>query len=445
MLLLLSIALAAGPDPFAVDAVVEDLPCGARVIVESRTRTDEVALRLHLGVGSRDEAEGERGLAHLVEHLMFEGSANVPGNAYDEWLTAAGGENNATTSEDGTVFYAAFPSGALDLALFLETDRLATLGEALSQESLDNQISVVLREREQGYSAPHGRDFDALSRLIYPASHPYHVPVIGTRADIEGAELPQVLAFVERWVRPAHATLAIVGRVDVQEALDRARWWFSDVPVSEPITRQPASPPPRHQDLQRGLLSSHVEDSTLHLAWPSVPVTHDDALSLWVAATVLSDGRGTRIDDLAQRGWIRSARAQAWSGEIDGLFVVSGTTASPARLARLERRLLGEVRGLVDRPPSEAELQRARRRLRRRLLLSLERPDRRAQALLDCVRSFDDPDCTRLQAERLEALRPSDIAEAVERLLSSPGGRLWVVPHGSEDTAPEAARPVELP
>ncbi|TVQ86194.1 MAG: insulinase family protein [Deltaproteobacteria bacterium] len=446
MIALLALAIAAPSDLFEVDATVEHLPNGMKVIVEQRTRTDEVALRMHLAVGSADEDDGERGLAHLLEHLMFEGSENVPGNAFDAWLSEAGGENNASTAEDATVFYAAFPSGALDLALFLESDRWATAGSSLSASSLRNQIGVVLRERSQSYSSPHGRDFDALSRLLYPQGHPYHVPVIGTRQDVRGATLDGAQAFFSRWYRPAHATLALVGNVEPTQALQKVRWWFSDVPDQEPMERSWPEPPPRHAQRQDGFLMAEVDDSTLHLAWVGPAASDPDVLAVRLAATVLGDGRGSRIGELPfRRRFIRSARVQAWNGERDGLFLISGSVTRGARLGRLERLLRRELLGLVRSPPTQAELDRARMRLRRRLLDPLERPQSRARVLVECLRLYGDPDCSRTQWRELQALGPEDVVRAVQRVIDEPGARLFVVPRWEVDRLPGSAALVELP
>src|SRR5690606_22718507 len=190
-MMLARVALA-GSGPFAVDASVHTLDNGLVVILEEDHRTDQVALHLHYGVGARDELPGEYGCAHLFEHVMFEGSANVGPNQFDALLTGAGGWNNAYTSEDETAYYLALPSGALDLALFLESDRMAFLDAGLTQGNLENQQAVVLQERDQGYAEPNGRDFDALTRLAFPEGHPYHHPVIGTVDDVSGFRLDAV-------------------------------------------------------------------------------------------------------------------------------------------------------------------------------------------------------------------------------------------------------------
>lgn len=448
MLLLLSALALAGPlpdaaTPFANDAVVVTLPSGMRVVLEEQHRTDNVALHLYVGVGSRDEGDGEHGAAHLFEHLMFEGSAHVPGNAYDSLLTAAGGENNAYTTVDETVYHSVFPAGALELALFLESDRLGFLVEGLTDEGLANQIDVVSRERAQGYAAPHGRDYDALYQLVYPAGHPYHIATIGTIADVEGFTTAGVSAFHERHYRLDNVILGLVGHFDADAVADRVRHWFSDVPKRIAVPRVEGPVAPRVEPVH-GYLEDNVDDVTVHLAWRGVPVGHDDEAALAVASFVLSDGRGTRLDELYfGRRDITDTNVRSWSGDIDGMFVasVSGDGKSPEWLARRVQRV---VDGLVRKPPTADEVDRAKKRIRGLLLDQLDRPQDRVESMVDCVRWHGEPGCNLSEWERVRAVTGDDVVDAVQRLLEHPGVTLSVVPFGWREL-PEGARPVELP
>ena len=446
MLLLTALALAGPADPLAVDARVATLPNGLRVVVAPFTRTDEVALHLHVGVGARDERDGERGLAHLFEHLMFEGSAHAPGNAYDAWLTAAGGDNNAFTSDDETAYHATFPSGALDLALFLESDRLGSLPAALSAESVANQIDVVLQERAQGYAAPHGRDFDALTRLVYPPEHPYHVPVIGTVADLQATTADGARAFFTRWYAPSGAVLGIVGNVDPDVAIARVEHWFSDVPSRPATPRLAPEPRPRRPAPIDGTVEDNVEDYTVHLAWPAPAFDDPDRHALQLAAGILSDGRGTRLDDLYfEKSWITGTSADAWAGEIDGMLVLSATTDRAGKARALERALTRAIRALADAPPSDDEVERARQRARAGLLATQERPDDLAESLVDCVRLYGDPNCAVGEWRALAAVQPAEISAVLRRVIDQPRARLWIAPKGRVDRLPVPPRPVELP
>ncbi len=444
---LLASALAGAPDPFHTDARVEVLDNGLTVIVEEQHRTDTVALNLGYGVGSRDERDGEHGCAHLFEHLMFEGSAHVPTNRFDTWLTAAGGDNNAWTSEDRTVYHETFPSGALDLALFLESDRMGFLDAGLTAENVANQQQVVLQERNEGYAEPNGRDWDAMSRLTWAPDHPYHHPVIGTVADIEGFEVDRVRDFWRRHYRPRNATLVLVGRFDAEHALQRVRHWFSDVPDNgepEPRLAPPVpagDPPHRH-----GVIEDDVEERTLWLIWPGVHEGHDDAYALELLGWVLSNGRGTRLDDALyyDREIATDVNAFASSQELAGKFIAYASHRRTP-LPKLYARVLREIRELAEEPPTEDEVERARRSVRAWVLDALESPSRRAELLADCHRVHGDPNCLSEEWARFEAVTAEDIRRVARAyLVDVEPQTLSVVPRGDRGAMPGAV-PVELP
>jgi predicted Zn-dependent peptidase len=447
VLWILALTALAADDPFAVDAIVHTLPNGMRVVVEEGHRTDTVALHLHVDVGSRDERDDERGVAHLFEHLMFEGSANVPNNAYDQWLTAAGGENNAFTSEDETAYHSTFPSGALDLSLFLESDRLAFLQAGLDTANLKNQQDVVLREREQGYSGANGRDMDAISRVAFAPGHPYHVPVIGTVDAVRGFDLEGVKDFHSRWYRPSNVVLGVVGNFDKDQALQRVQHWFSDVPDVGPASDRAVAGGDfgEHQHGNSAVLIDNVESWTVYVVWPGVPAGHVDEPSLFLASMVLSGGRGTRLDTLQfNKSVVEETSVEHWAGEIDGLFIASGTVGRPRsqwmahRIERVARRL--SVEG-----PSEAELARAKAATRAMLLGQLVRPEGRAEVLVDCVRLYDNVDCTRTEWARVEAVTAEQVRDAMARLLQDEPSVLYIHPRFETQSHPVDAVTVELP
>ncbi len=445
--LLLASALAADADPFATAAEVHTLDNGLTVILEESHRTDTVALNLAYGVGARDEREGELGCAHLFEHLMFEGSANVPTNMFDEWLTAGGGSNNAWTSEDQTVYHETFPSGALDLALFLESDRMGFLDAGLNDENVANQRLVVLQERNQGYAEPNGRDWDALSRLTYAHDHPYHHPVIGTVADVEGFEAEAVKDFWLRHYRTRNAVLVLVGAFDKEKALERVEHWFSDVPDrGEPEPRVVDPVPYVEPGHRHGVVEDDVGERTVYLVWPSVHDLHPDAAPLLLLGEVLSGGRGTRMDDALyyNKDVASDHGAFQYSSELSGQFIAYGTHHKTP-LKKLHKKILGLTRSLDDQPPTEAELDRARRGLRAYLLNQLEAPWNRAEQLTSCYLRQGDANCLTEEWARIEAVTVEDLQRVARTyLVEVEPQTLSVIPRG-DNGALSGAVAVELP
>ncbi|TNE85682.1 MAG: insulinase family protein [Deltaproteobacteria bacterium] len=453
MLTLLSLAALAA-DPLATTASVHTLDNGLTVVIEEDRRSDTVALHLHYGVGARDELPGELGCAHLFEHLMFEGSANVPTNAFDTWLTEAGGWNNAFTSEDQTAYHMAFPSGALDLALFLESDRMGFLDAGLDQDNLDNQIKVVLQERAEGYARPNGRDFDALSRLGYSPEHPYHHPVIGTVADVEGFKIDAVKSFWSRWYRPENATLVLVGNFDEAEALAKVEHWFSDVPARGEAERawlDNGTPGKGEAEsypmvVANGVIEDDVQDRSLYVAWPVPNLNHADMPALEVLSWVMSGGRGTRVEDALyyDKPLTTDATAFAWFYDVDGRFMIAASTAKP-KLAKIEKVIDKTVAQLSSNPPTEAEIDRAKRSIRAYLESMMESPEDRAEQIAECMRHTGKPQCVPELWTQIDAVTSADLVRVAETyLVDDTRITLSVVPPG-DGGALEGAVPVELP
>lgn len=424
---------------------VHTLPNGLVVVLQEDHRTDTVALAIRYAVGSHDEKYGERGCAHLFEHLMFEGSAHVGPNKFDEWLTGAGGENNAFTSDDETTYHMTFPSGAADLGLFLESDRAGWLLDGVTQENLDNQRSVVLQERAEGYEAPNGRDWDALQTLAFPEGNPYHVPVIGTVAQVQGFQVPAVKGFFQAHYRPRNATLVIVGNFNTDEMLAKVTTWFGEVPDPGPAVERPAVQPlaPFSAD---GYLEDDVQQRTLYLSWPTVPLNDPDEPALDLLSYVLSDGRGTRLDDALYYDKEITTDDGTYSGEMDtaGTFIVYAT-AQKLSLAKLDAKITTVLDEVVTTPPTAAELDRAKREIKAGWLGGIETLEDRALWVADCQYYHGRPDCLADQWKRYEAVTTDDLVRVAQKYLV-PERRvtLSVVPKGDGGQLVGAV-PVELP
>jgi len=449
VLLFIPIVLAAPPPEqplLSTGAITTVLDNGLIVILEEARRTDTVALHLRFGVGSRDEQNGERGCAHLFEHLMFEGSANVPGASFDEWLTQAGGSNNAWTSEDTTAYHMTFPSGAAELALFLESDRLGFLSAGVTEENVANQRDVVLQERAEGYADPHGRDWDTFSRLMWPEGHPYHVPVIGTVADVEGFSVAGTQDFWERHYRPDNTVLALVGNFDAEEMLARVEWWFSDVPS------KPAPQTPRLTETAlpegggNGVLEDGVEDWGLWMGWSTPAGLHPDAAALETLSYILSYGRGTRLDDAMYYKRRIASETWAWlsAGELASQFIIY-TAAMKPKISKMDRMITGVLEDIIDHPPTPAEMERTKSVMLAGLLDSLERPEDRAEHLTECMVHYGRPDCFAEEWKRYADVTAEDVVRVTQTWLT-PERRttLSVIPEGTEG-ALSGAVSVELP
>src|SRR5947208_591313 len=216
------------------------LPNGLHVILHEDHSVPMVTVNTWYHVGSARERPGRTGFAHLFEHLMFMGSGHVKPGDFDQWLESAGGDNNGSTTNDRTNYWINVPSNALELALFLESDRMGYLLDTMTPQTVDAQRDVVKNERRQSYeNRPYGQAGITLTEMLYPESHPYHWPVIGYMPDLTAASYDDVVAFFRKYYSPSNASLVVAGDIDSAAARRLTEKWFGDVKAgaqTEPMT-----------------------------------------------------------------------------------------------------------------------------------------------------------------------------------------------------------------
>jgi zinc protease len=281
--------------PWAIES--SRLANGLRVIVSEDRTAPVVAVNLWYDVGSRHEPEGQTGFAHLFEHLMFEGSVNVGKAEHLRLIQGAGGSLNATTNLDRTNYFETIPAEHLELALWLEADRMGGLAPALTQETLDNQRDVVKNERRQRYeNVPYGDAWLRLLPMLYPPGHPYHHPTIGSMADLDAADLATFHAFYAAYYAPDNAVLTVVGDTSAAEVFALVDKYFGDLRprpggAASPPTMTIAKPPDRAEET----VVSDVPAPRVYLASRTYPFGAPEYDAVTVLSTVLADGRGSRL------------------------------------------------------------------------------------------------------------------------------------------------------
>jgi zinc protease len=271
------------------------LPNGLRVILHEDHSVPIATVNTWFHVGSAREKPGRTGFAHLFEHLMFMGSGHVKPGEFDQWLEAAGGENNASTGNDRTNYYINVPSNALDLALFLESDRMAYLLDAMSPKTVDAQRDVVKNERRQSYeNRPYGMASIELDKMLWPSNHPYSWPTIGYMEDLTAASYEDVVEFFKKYYAPNNASLVIAGDIDFDRTRALVEKWFGEIArgaVVEPI----APPAAILTGVQKKTLTDKVALPRLYLAWltPRFYAPGDSALD--ITSSVLAGGKNSRL------------------------------------------------------------------------------------------------------------------------------------------------------
>jgi predicted Zn-dependent peptidase len=395
------------------------------VVSEDRT-APAVAVNLWYDVGSRHEPEGQTGFAHLFEHLMFEGSVNVAKTEHMKLVQGAGGSLNATTNPDRTNYFETVPAEHLELALWLEADRMGGLVPALTQETLDNQRDVVKNERRQRYdNVPYGDAWLRLLPLLYPPGHPYHHATIGSMADLNAADLATFQAFHRTYYAPNNAVLTVVGDASAAEVFALADKYFGAIP---PRAEIPPAPDGRTVPATG---RPAVETVTADVPAPRVYVAHRthpfgspgyDVLT--VLATVLGSGRGSRLYQRLADGERIAQPDMVGAYGVDLAHapapLIATATARPGVSAeRLGAGLAEVVDELATVPVTTTELDRAKSLLSTSWWRQMSTVDGRADTLGRYATQFGDP---AKAAERLPAwlaVTAEQIAEAAAEVLAA--------------------------
>ena len=333
---------------------------GLDVLVHQDRNCPIVAVNVWYHVGSKNEVHGRTGFAHLFEHLMFEGSKHYD-HGYFQPLQEAGAALNGSTNADRTNYWEVVPRNALELALWMESDRMGYLLPALTDAKFNNQREVVLNERRQNYeNRPYGLAGSALLGELYPPDHPYNWLTIGAAADLRAAHLDDVRQFFQTYYHPRNASLALAGDVDVDEALVLADKYFGDlIPGVKPAPVRPPAPAPRTAE-KRLVLEDRIELPRLYLAWHSPSLFGADDAEMDLVADVLAGGKTSRLYRALvyeQRVATEVAASQN-SREIAGYFQVVATVAPGRTLAELEAAITLEMERVAADGMTAAEIER---------------------------------------------------------------------------------------
>lgn len=394
---------------------------GLRIILSPHPAAPVVAVNIGYDVGSRHEAQGRTGFAHLFEHMMFQGSANVAKGEHGALINAAGGKWNAATWADLTNYDEIVPAHQLELALWLEAERLANLLPAITQETLDNQRDVVQNERRQDYdNRPYGSWEERLRRLLFPVHHPYHHPTIGSMDDLQAATLDDVSSFFASHYAPNNAVLAVAGDFEPDAAMEMINRHFGPIPAN------PNVPPPPEmavaetigQEVREVVLDA-VELPRVYVANPIPPWGTPGFEIFELVSDILGTGRASRL----QQRLVRERRlAQDVGAAVipfafgAGVFFAWATARPGIESEAIERALFEETAALGEIGPTDQDLERARVLYRTTVTADLEEAAERAERLMNYGVLFNEPDRVNTEIARYEAVSAKSIRDGWTRL-----------------------------
>ena len=419
-------AASAAPKPIELSYTHFTLANGLNVILHEDHSVPVVSVNVQYNVGSARELPGRTGFAHLFEHLMFMGSGHVKTGEFDTWLEGAGGTNNGSTSNDRTNYWINVPANSLELALFLESDRMGYLLESMTPQTVDAQRDVVKNERRQSVeNQPYGMADVVLGEMLYPQGHPYHWPVIGYMEDLTAASYDDVVAFFKKYYGPANASLVVAGDINPATARALVEKWFSDVKPGEPVA--PITiPGVALTSVQKKSITDKVQLSRLYMAWltPMRFAPGDAALDL--VADVLAGSKNSRLYKrlVYDMQIAQSVQAVQNSQALSSYFVIEATPRPGHTVEELQKVIDEEIARLQREPPTDHEVQRALNQIESSFYSRMERVGGfggKADQLNGYFVSTGDPDWFNEDLGRYRAIAPSDVRAAADAFL--PAGR----------------------
>ncbi|MBD3729020.1 MAG: insulinase family protein [Sphingomonadales bacterium] len=405
---------------------------GLTVLVHTDRKAPVVAVSVWYGVGSKNEPKGKTGFAHLFEHLMFNGSEHAPGDFFEPLQQVGATDFNGTTWFDRTNYFETVPTGALDLALMLESDRMGYLLGAVTQEKLDNQRSVVQNEKRQGDNAPFGMvEYEQLENL-YPSGHPYHHSTIGSMADLDSASLDDVKGWFRDHYGPNNAILVLAGDIDVPTAKAKVAKWFGAIPAG-PKVHPVAAPVPDLAAPVTKVIYDQVPTTRIYRMWAVPGLDNPDYIPLSMGASVLGGLASSRLDNELVRKKQLAVRVSA-SADIfgqAGQFVIFADAKPGVSDEELGAAIDGVIGDFLKNGPTQDELQRATTSYASGQIRGLESVGGfggKAPTLAEGLLYSGDPAHYKKELKTAAAMTPAQVRDVTAKWLSRPVFTLVVKP-----------------
>ena len=425
-------AAASNTQPFEIPVQEFTLDNGLRVIVHEDHKAPIVAINLWYHVGSKNELLGRTGFAHLFEHLMFQGSEHYPDEFFKPFEDVGATDQNGTTDFDRTNYFQNVPTTALDMALWMESDRMGHLLGAIDQARLDEQRGVVQNEKRQGDNAPYGKAFYSILEGVFPEGHPYRWEPIGSMDDLNAASLADVKDWFTTWYGPSNSVLVLAGDIDLETARSKVQKYFGAIAPGIPHARRKVFVPSLANPV-RDLMQDRVAQARVYRAWPAPAVTDADASLLSLAGRVLGRGKTSRLyrrlvleDQIAS-----SVSASFYPLEIAGIFYIQADAKPGVDPSRLEAAIDQEIERLLASGPEQAELKRVRSSTLAAFVRGAERIGGfggKADILARCATFQERPDCYKITLAALDSATPAGVQAVAKRVLATPAYTLTVLP-----------------
>ena len=423
------------------------LPNGLTVILSVDRSTPTAAVVAWYHVGSKNELPGRTGFAHLFEHVMFTGSKNVPYGLHDKLTEGVGGQNNGFTENDQTVYYETTPTNYLESSIWMESDRMGFLLDKLDLEKLSAQRDIVKNERrERVDNQPYGRSSEILFAAVYPATHPYSWPVIGSMADLSAASEEDVKNFFRLYYAPDNSILSIAGDFDPAQAKAWVTKYFSDLPRGKGVKR-PSVAPVTLTEEKRFVYEDRVQVPRLYVVWPTVGVKNDDRYALAVLDAITAGPRTARLTKalVYDEQIAASVGTSQDSHEDVGEWLLTVTPRPGHTLTELEEAADAVLEQVKKEGVTAEEIQRASAGLELSFVSGLQSNLGKAMQLADGAGLYGNPGHYQDEYAKSLSVTADDVKRVANKYLTKGRVVLSIVPPGKTDLAskPAASKPVK--
>ena len=403
---------------------------GLEIILYANNSLPFTAVNLWYRAGSANEIAGKTGLAHLFEHMMFQGSKNVAKEMHFKYIQEAGGSLNASTSFDRTNYFEKLPANELELALWLESDRMGYFLDALDQTKLENQKSVVLNERLERYdNQPYGLAWEKLISNIYSVEHPYNWPTIGFTADIKGYTLDDVRNFFIKYYSPSNATMVIAGNMNVQKTISWIEKYFSDIRADgNPVI--PESISSKRSQEKIIVYEDKVNLERIYLAWNSVNAFETDDANLDLLSDILTGSKNARLTRklLYELEIVQDVNSMQFSGKYGGHFMIVATAKPGKSLDDIKKIIFDEIDFISNATINERELTRSKNVITSNFIYSLQNIDTVADLLNLYNFYLGEPNSFNFDLNRYINTESQDVTNAAAKYLKNNFTELRIIP-----------------